>query len=252
MLLLLLACSGGDADPNDTQDSVAETGDTEQGCPAPVPLATEPVDTCPELKEGLLEVDGEKGSYLLSVPADPDQSLPVLVFLPGGPADIGSATNNFFSWIAMMPGLQDYWVIVPHTSGAGSDRGQVALDSLAAFQGCFDHDSSQVHLIGHSSGGRVAYPLAVDTPAPFRSLTGLPGTFGEETDEELVASLECVPVHHIAGSEDDGWVDAARDAQTRMEGLGLESTLHVLEGMGHGPNESWDGALLKDFFDTLD
>ena len=252
MLLLLLACTGGDADPEDTQDSVAETGDSVEGCPAPVPLATEPVDTCPELEEGLMEVDGAKGSYLLSVPGDATQPQPVLDFLPGGPADLGSAKINYFQWLAMMPNLEDYWVIVPHTSGAGSDRGQVALDSLAAFQGCFEHDSSQVHLIGHSSGGRVAYPLAVQTPAPFRSLTGLPGTFGEETDEELVASLECLPVHHVAGSEDSGWVDAARDAQTRMEGLGLQSTLDVVEGMGHGPNESWDATLLKDFFDTLD
>ena len=252
MLLLLLACSGGDADPNDTQDSVTETGDSAGGCAAPVPLGTEPVDTCPELSEGLMEIDGAKGSYLLSVPAEPTEILPVLLFLPGGPADIGSANNNYFQWLGMMPGVQNYWVIVPHTSGAGGDRDQVALDSLADFQGCFDHDSSQVHLIGHSSGGRVAYPLAVNTPAPFRSLTGLPGVFGEETDEQLVESLECVPVHHIAGSEDTSWVDAAREAQTRMEGLGLQSTLDVVEGMGHGPDQDWDGTLLTDFFDTLD
>ncbi len=252
MLLLLLACTAGPAEPNDTPDATNDTSVIDEGCPEPLPLATEPLDTCPELEEGLLEIDGTQGSYLLSVPVEPTQILPVIVFLPGGPADIGSATNNYFQWLAKMPEVENTWVIVPHTSGAGSDRAQVALDSLAAFQGCFDHDSTQVHLVGHSSGGRIAYPLAVDTPAPFRSLTGLPGTFGEETDEALLASLECVPVHHVAGSEDAGWVDAARDAQTRMEGLGLESTLNVVEGMGHGPDESWDGSLLRDFFDRLD
>lgn len=255
MLLLLMACSGGasDDDTTDSTDDTTQVDDTAvEGCPAPVPLATEPVDACPELSEGLLEVDGSKGSFLLSVPQDPSQRLPVIVFLPGGPADIGSASNNYFQWLAKMPGVQDYWVLVPHTSGAGSDRAQVALDTLAHFQGCFEHDSTQVHLIGHSSGGRVAYPLAVDTPVPFRSLTGLPGTFGDETDQELLEALECVPVHHVAGSEDAGWVDAAREAQTRMEGLGLNSTLNVVEGMGHGPNESWDGSLVSDFFDALD
>lgn len=252
MLLLLLACTGGDTATDDAQDTQVDTGDPGEQCPAPVPLATEPVDTCPEITEGLLEIEGAKGSYLLSVPEDPDAVLPVIVYLPGGPADIGSARNNYFQWLAMMPGVQDYWVIVPHTSGAGSDRAQVALDSLAAFQGCFEHDSSKVHLIGHSSGGRVAYPLAVDSPAPFRSLTGTPGTFGDETDEELLASLECLPVHHIAGEDDTGWVDSAREAQTRMEGLGLDSTLHVVEDMGHGPNDDWDGSLISDFFDQLD
>ena len=50
MLLLLLACTAGPAEPNDTPDATNDTSVFDEGYPEPLPLATEPLDTCPELE----------------------------------------------------------------------------------------------------------------------------------------------------------------------------------------------------------
>lgn len=253
MLLFLLACGNPSVPGDSPADSDSGVDSDPQGCPAPTPLAqVGDADDCPSLEPGLNRIEGDGFRYLLSKPEADADDLEALVFLPGGPADANSAEINYFQFLAPMEGASARWVVVPHTWDGSGDRAEEALASLAHFQGCYAHDTARVHLIGHSSGGRVAYPMGVAHPDPFRSMTGLPADFGDVEDTLLQTGLECLPVHHVVGADDAGWVEAAEANHARMESLGLDSTLSIVPDMGHGPNEDWDGSLLSDYWTDLD
>lgn len=252
MLWMFLACSDPAPTDSETDDTQSVVDSDPEGCPAPIPLAElgEGSD-CPTLEAGLNTVTGDGFQYLLSAPETASEDQQVLVFLPGGPADANSAEINYFQFLAPMADIRERYVVVPFTTQSTTDRAAEALASLAHFQGCIAHDSARVHLIGHSSGGRVAFPMGVANPQPFRSMTGVPADFGDVEDTELQAGLECLPVHHVAGSDDGSWTSAAQTNHERMESLDLDSTLTIVEGMGHGPHEDWDGSVLSDYWTGL-
>lgn len=253
MLLLLLACAKGGDDTSTSDDTSVVVDDTQiqetGGDPCAdnpiVPLAElAPVESCPELTQGLVPVERAGFPYLLSHPKAEQQEGPVttIVLLAGGPGDLMSSESNASGFLMGDQAFGSVRLVVPYVDETVTDRGQSALQALEEVQRCFE--TGTVHLMGHSSGGYVAYDLMAESPGPFTTLTGFPGLFGDPTDQALTESLQCRAVLNGVGAEDSGWRTEVESTHARLEGLGVESELLVVEGMGHVPDPSFDASLL--------
>lgn len=256
MLFLLLACAKGGDDTSvtdDTQvttdDTQSETGDDPCADNPIVPLAElAPVTSCPELTQGLVPVERAGFPYLLSHPKAEQQEGPVttIVLLAGGPGDQMSSESNATGFLMGDQSFGSVRVVVPYVDETVTDRKLATLQALEEVQRCFE--TGTVHLMGHSSGGYVAYDLMAESPGPFTTLTGFPGLFSDQSDEDLGQALQCRAVLNGVGAQDSGWVTQVESTHARLEGLGLESELLVVEGMGHVPEQGFDASLLFSFW----
>lgn len=247
MLTLLLACTG---DPEDTGPFDTKLGDTQDSAVedpcylAPEPTPLDPASDCPTGESGLFAV--EDGAYWISQPIAGDEHTELILFLGGGGAEEQSVRGNLQGLLQGDERFLDYRIVAPWVGD--SDREASAMAAVQAVQDCFGGDLSRVHLIGHSSGGRVAYSLALEQR--FSTVVGFPAMFDSGvSDDDLIEGLECEPVLNAAGSE-DSWLGEVQATHERLEGLGLDSTLLVVEGEGHVPGPDFDPGPFYDWLDA--
>ena len=246
-MFLLLACSGA-VDSADTSTDSDDTATT--SCERAVAQIEPAPDTdCPTLDGGLWAVEGQ--NYWLSQPFESTGETETILFLGGGGADQNSVQMNMGSIFANdQESFLQYRVVAPWV-GDG-DRAGAAWAALEHAQGCFGGDLNRVHLVGHSSGGYVAFEMGGAVLAEdkrFATLTGFPALFGDESDEQLEQALECVPVLNASGAEDP-WVDDVEATHERLESLGVDSSLMLFEGEGHVPSPEFDPAPIFEWMET--
>lgn len=251
-MFLLLACTGT-VDVDDTSTDSGSTDDTssiEGPCDrAAAQVEPDPASDCPTLDGGLWEVDGY--NYWLSQPFESTAQTQTILFLGGGGADKNSVQMNMGGIFANdQESFLQYRVVAPWVGD--NDRAGAAWAALEHAQECFGGDLNRVHLVGHSSGGYVAFEMGAEVVAEdrrFATLTGFPALFGNESDEQLQEALECVPVLNASGA-DDTWASEVENTHERLDGLGLDSTLMLFEGEGHVPSPQFDPAPIFDWLET--
>ena len=246
-MFLLLACDPTTVTPPDDSAVVVDSEETGEGDPCtvdPQPIEPDPGEDCPGLEGGLFAI--EEGSYWLSQPSESTSQTQTLLFLGGGGADQQGVQFNLQGLLGRDERLAQVRIVAPWVGD--SDREAGALAALAEVQDCFGGDLSRVHLLGHSSGGRVAFSLALEQR--FTTLIGFPALFDASVDDaELEQSLECVPVLHAVG-EEDSWRSEVEATHQRLEELGLDSTLWVVEGEGHVPGPDFDSGPIYDWIES--
>ena len=237
VLLALQACdadSGGGADAEDSGagDTAGDTGDT-----GDTGGVFDPPDWCPPATAGRQEVTDTPASpyYILH----PDvANAPIVLFLPGGPGDRGSAGAT---WTAFFDeDSRGYRIVVPYVTEAGYPQTVVPpsaglLDEVLA---CFGGDPGRVHLAGHSNGGYLAYNVfGPELADRIITITGAPAYF----EDFRQADFGTLAFHNAAGAEDATWLAAMEGAHETLLSKGFESQLTAWAATGHTPGPNWDG-----------
>ncbi|GDX78999.1 hypothetical protein LBMAG42_08100 [Deltaproteobacteria bacterium] len=242
LLLFALACDSSlPADSSTTGDTAgrADTADTA----APF----EPPDWCPAPTEGRQEVtDTPASPYFVTHPEGADA--PLVLFLPGGPGDRGSASAT---WEAFFDeDSRGYRLVVPYVTESGypTDVVPPVAELLDEVLTCFGGDPAKVHLAGHSNGGYLAYNVVgPDLAASFVTITGAPAYF----NAFLPNKFSGVAFHNSAGELDTEWLAAMEEAHATLLEKGFDSQLTVWPDTDHTPGPNWTGQdAMFEFWDT--
>ncbi len=237
LLLVLFSCSdGGDTNAEGDSDSGDDEGDTADTS-GDTGGVFDPPDWCPAPTAGRQEVTDTPASpyYILH----PDVvAAPIVLFLPGGPGDRGSAGATWNAFFDDAP--RGYRIVVPYVTEDGYPQTVVPpsaalLDEVLL---CFGGDPARIHLAGHSNGGYLAYnvvgPQLADRVV---TITGMPAYF----EAFQKADFGTVAFHNAAGDEDATWLAAMEAAHETLQSNGFESQLTVWPATGHTPGPRWDG-----------
>lgn len=227
-LLLMLACSGDE--PQDTGPV-----DTGNGLPEFCPDAPEP-EVRFDVQSG-----GSAGRYLVMHPRLDAEEAPLVVFLPGYAGTLQDAETTWGAFLDDEP--KEFRFVMPYVEVEGyPDVDLPVAELIDEAQACWGTESTIVHLVGHESGGVLAYntvgPALVDR---FSSIIGTPAYFGEMD----LSVFQGVAFLHATGANDKTWARQMEQAHARLEKAGIESELILYEGQGILPNPNWFG--LDDF-----
>jgi predicted esterase len=239
---------GGIVEDDDDDDDSAAVDDDDTGDDDTV---FEPPEWCETALPGELQdvTTTPASAYFVHHPADGAIHVPIVIFLPGGNGARGAGMGNFDGFCSRGDGLQSMRVVFPYAAdGNLLDEYDRALDVLDEVLQCYGGDPDHVHLAGTSNGGMGAFELMVESGGPFATLTGAPGVFSGASPDDMAAALDGKAVLNGVGELDTGWVPAVEATHQQLESLGIDSTLEIFPGQGHSPNDSFDQAVLYDFW----
>jgi pimeloyl-ACP methyl ester carboxylesterase len=244
-MLLLLACQvPGGGSPEDSADSAvdtadprdtAQTGDTSDTTDSDPP-PYDPPEWCPAAEAGRQGVTSTDASpYFVMHPLEDTHDNPLVVLLPGGAGNDLSAKSTWDAFFDDDPRgyrLVEPWVITDDYPDVAPPV-EALLDEVAT---CFG-TPSEIHLLGHSNGGYLAYNVVgPDLADRFASISGAPAYFTHFKKTKL----EGLPFHNMVG-EDDSWLEYVEEAHQELLDAGFESELSVWPDQGHTPDAAWDG-----------
>jgi predicted esterase len=263
--LALAACSSSSDDspaPNRGPDSHTDpgTGTTPPGAtpPGTTPPPAKPVDDPGPAPKGCGDVgaDGDGfftrktslGSYVGYVPkAYTGKPMRLVVGMHG----CGDNAYNFATW-AVAPwdtrDQQDWLAIsVDDASGSGScwsvknDTPKV-LAALDDFRSCFYAHQQEIVLQGYSSGGEIAYTIALQNSEKFAGLlienSGLYAT--GQGDALIAGATRKIPIAHLAHQNDDVFpVDQVQNDWTKLKAAGFPLQSTVTDGTHEGSSGDW-------------
>ena len=237
-------------------DSAASSSDTA------VPNSTRPASTGPASAGGAGDVehrtftaaDGTNIDYVILVPEDRIVGQPgnVLFTFPPGGQDL-ELTQRIVEQRWRDEALARDWVVVsPAAPSTGlfytDESARLVPELLDAIAVDYPPESGRFDLAGVSNGGLSAFKAALSYPERFRSLVVFPGYSQDGGDDPNLSKLNDIGVSMFVGGEDSGWLDASRQTEQTLRGLGYTVELHVVAGEGH-IIESLTGA---DLFDAIE
>ncbi len=245
-LLFLVACTSGASDspaadsaasagPTDSADS--GVGDTADAADTADTGPFTPPEWCPAPDAGRQEVlDTPASPYFITHPEAVDA--PLVIFLPGGPGDRGSASNTWTAFFDEDP--RGFRLVVPYVTEKGypTDVVPPVEAILEEVLTCFGGDASHVHLAGHSNGGYLAYNVVgPDLADRFVTITGAPAYFRDFNASDFTG----LAFHNSAGELDPDWLGAMQEAQDDLTAAGFDTQLTVWPDTGHTPGPGWTG-----------
>ena len=122
---------------------------------------------------------------------------------------------------------------------------------LDAIEKEFKIDGGKFHLAGRSSGGISAFPIAMDSPGRFSSVTTFPGHPVKEEDLNRLDRLKGVRVTILVGEyEDRVWGEGAKFVAEKLQELGGNARWALTAGEGHAMPSMRDGGLIE-FLDEM-
>ena len=217
-----------------------------------------PTQSCPFTPEanGFFSLDSEQSSYVVRLPVDYDLQNPVpqrlLVALHG----CGGTALDFAGWAAVpavLRATQDYLAI-----SVGGREGECwELDTDGALvaaaiehvRSCFYVHQRQIVLAGYSSGGMLAYKLAMEDSLTWAGVlievSLLSAAVGGNTDAVLDAAAWKINVAHSARLEDEIFdIDFVRLDRDKMLERNFPLVYRELPGGHVGTSADWSDYLL--------
>lgn len=261
----LVACSSDDENPAATQPPASHT-DPGTGTVTP-PNATPPGATPPPARPvddpgpppkgcGDVGADGDGfftrstklGSYVGYVPKKYDGKPMRLVV---GTHGCGDNAYNFATW-AVAPwetrDAQDWLAIsIDGASGSGScwslkNDAPKVLAAIDDFRTCFYAHQQEIVLQGYSSGGELAYVLALQNADKFAGLlvedSGLYAT--GQADALIAGAKRKIPIAHLTHQNDDVFpLNNVQGDWTKLEAAGFPIQTTVTGGTHEGTSDDW-------------
>lgn len=235
-VLILAAGCGGDTDSGDAQD------------------VFDPPEWCPVPGLGLIEVHETPASPYFILHPEPEPAVtdaPIVIFLPGGPGDQGSASMVFGNWVGQPQGRGAFRIAIPFAEdGDLTDEYDRTVDILDEILTCFGGDREHVHLAGTSNGGIGAYDLMLVEHKRFASLLGAPGGWRTWDEEAVKTALTGKSVYNGVGELDDIWRDPVEQTHDNLIAAGIDSKLVIFEGEGHALSPDFDESIFYDFWSS--
>ena len=179
--------------------------------------------------------------YLLYVPADTKDTMPLIVYLHGR-----SGKGADLSRLTEQDGFPRYlsdgrlsevraFVAIPQLpeDAQGWEQAADAVDSMIrAIAVEYPIDEGRISLTGHSMGGAGVWALALNDPTCFARIAPLSG--GVRDTEENAQRLRNTPIRAFVGEMDTVVPpDSAMDFVARLQALGAPAEIIVLEDAGH-------------------
>ena len=182
--------------------------------------------------------NGVKIDYLLYLPDQVPEGLPVMFYMHGGSAH-GNGTGGMTShgltkFINEKSVTPQGIVICPHIRNFEGDNIQVCLRELADdVVNRYHADPDRVSASGHSYGAITAYRMVQANPGYFSAIVPISG-WGKITD-----TFRDTPVWAFHGDRDDrGYgqttYHGAVDAVNQINKIGGTALMHTFQGAGHG------------------
>jgi hypothetical protein len=260
LIVGLAAACGADSGTEQAAPSPAATSpDAPAASPAPPaePAAPEPsggASAQVDAEQVFTAEDGTEIPFTLVLPDgfETRGEYPVLLALPPGgqgQAEVDAGLARYWEPEALERG----WVVVSPTAPVGGLYFQGAEGYLP---GLLDYVATIVrpeggyfHVAGISNGGLSAFKVATENAELFRSLIAVPGHAPDRESFENLGRIASTSVWMLVGSEDDeGWLESAEATGDRLQEVGADATVTVLEGQGHILDV--DPADLYDFLDA--
>jgi enterochelin esterase-like enzyme len=198
--------------------------------------------------------DGTNIDYVILIPEGRAVGQPgnVLFTFPPGGQDL-ELTQRIVEQRWHDEALAGDWVVVsPAAPSTGlfytDESARLVPELLDAITVDYPPENGRFDLAGLSNGGLSAFKAALSYPQRFRSLVVFPGYSQDGGDDPNLSKLKDIGVSMFVGGEDSGWLDASRQTEQTLHGLGYTVELHVVEGEGH-IIESLTGA---DLFDAIE
>ncbi|GAN34893.1 MAG: hypothetical protein DYG83_09320 [Candidatus Brocadia sp. AMX2] len=181
----------------------------------------------------LAPVGEKKGEYFAYIPPSyvPDKSWPVVLALHGVG---GSGYGQVMAWLKSSAHKNEFIFVAP-TYGSGlwweEEPERFVLSVLDKVKQDYHVDTNRVYLTGFSSGGHGVWYVAVRYPSLFAAINPVAA---ECPLPSLLVNLMQVPVFIIHGARDTVIpVEAARDANSRLEKLGYNVIYEELPELKH-------------------
>lgn len=181
----------------------------------------------------LAPVGEKKGEYFVYIPPSyvPDRPWPVVLSLHGVG---GSGYGQIMTWLKSSAQKNEFIFVAP-TYGSGlwwkEESERFVLSVLDKVKRDYHIDTNRVYLTGFSSGGHGVWYLAIRYPSLFAAINPVAG---ECPLPSLLVNLIQVPVFIIHGARDTVIpVEAARDANSRLEKLGYNVIYEELPELKH-------------------
>ena len=235
------SAASASAAPSTVASSAATTATTAAttGAPATSPATTD-AGISPDLQNLTLTTkDGTVIDYVLLVPPGrtKGQAGKVLFTFPPGGQDL-DLTERIVSGRFHDEALSRGWVVAsPAAPSSGlyySDpSAKLVPELLDAVAADYPPEGGKFDLAGVSNGGLSAFKAALSYPDRFRSLVVFPGYSPDGGDDPNLSKLKGIGVSMFVGGEDTGWLDASKQTEQVLKGLGYTVELHVVAGEGH-------------------
>lgn len=183
--------------------------------------------------------DGTVIDYVLLVPPGRTTGQPgkVLFTFPPGGQDLG-VTERIVADRWHDEAVARGWVVVsPAAPPSGlyySDpAAKLVPELLDAIAADYPPEGGKFDLAGVSNGGLSAFKAALSYPDRFRSLVVFPGYSPDGGDDPNLSKLKGIGVSMFVGGDDTGWLDASKQTEATLKGLGYTVELHVVAGEPH-------------------
>lgn len=187
----------------------------------------------PGLQRNLVSIGERKGEYFVYVPAGyvPGKPWPTILALHGVG---GNGLDSVMAWLKSSM-HNDRFILVAPTYGPGlwwKDEAEgLILSVFHKTKQDYNIDANRVYLTGFSSGGHGAWYMALRYPDLFSAINPIAG---ECPMPSLLINLLHVPVYIVHGAQDAVIpVEAARDADSRLEGLHYNVLYREIPEMKH-------------------
>ena len=179
--------------------------------------------------------------YWLYTPADPEEDMPLLVYLHGG-----SGKGDDLTLITGVDGFPKYlqdgdlgdvraYVVIPQlpsTVKGWTNAGSDLMTLINSVRSTYGISASRVSLTGHSMGGTGTWGVAAAYPATFAKIAPCSGSINNTTLN--VNKLKNVPVRAFVGADDTiVSPDSSINFVASLKEAGADAEVTIFEGAGH-------------------
>lgn len=193
-----------------------------------------------------LKLDGDVElpfSVDLPVGYDPTRAYPVLIAPGHGKKVEGNWGGLFWGEDTSQRG----WITVESPSFLLTDPVNVTLKLVDEVARRYQVEGGKFHLACYGPSSGPGFAIVMAAPERFKSLSALPG-FPVTDDEKELAKLKGIRVSFVVGANDAIWLNESQRAHMKLQALGVECYLEVVQGANHLLQEMFGG----EFAERLD
>ena len=182
--------------------------------------------------------DGTDLPFSVDLPVGYDPAKPFPVLVAPGP---GKKIED--NWGGLFWGedtAQRGWIAVESPALLLADPINANLQLLDEVARRYKIEGNQFHLVAYDQSAPPAFAVAITAPQRIRSLWVMPG-FPVGTKDDGLARLKGVKVCFVVGDKDPFWYQETQTAYSKLQSLGVETYLEVIQGGGHLLQEMFGG-----------
>jgi predicted esterase len=186
--------------------------------------------------------DGNELPFSVDLPVNYDPTRPFPVLVAPGP---GKKIED--NWGGLFWGedtSQRGWIAVESMSLLQEDPITATGELLNEVARRYKVEGGKFHLLGYGVSAAAAFGVAAVMPERLHSLWLVPG-FPIGLKDEGLARLKGVQVCFIVGDRDPYWHQQTNVAYSKLQALGVDTYLEVVQGADHMMREMFGGELAE-------